>query len=147
MRAATTFLALVIGAVVISCSGSQEATEPTVVPGVLGPGKWGSPTAGLEITASEAKARFEFCADGTLTTPILLTPDGRFDVSGTYVRNIGPSIQAKTARYVGLWRPTSITLTVFLSDPIGPNGSDVVGPFDLALGAAGPPIRPCPVIY
>jgi hypothetical protein len=128
-------------------SCSHSATEPTIVPGTLGPGKWGSATAAVEITADSAKARFDFCAHGTLTAPILLTPDGRFDVPGTYVREIGPAIQAKSARYVGLWRPTSITLTVFLSDPIGPNASDVVGPFDLTLGAAGPPNRICPIIY
>ena len=61
--------------------------------------------------------------------------------------NIGPSIQAKSARYVGLWRPNSLTITVFLSEPLGPNNSDVVGPFDLKLGDAGPPIRPCPIVY
>jgi hypothetical protein len=78
---------------------------------------------------------------------MLLTPDGRFDVAGTYVRNVGPSIQAKSARYVGLWRPASITVIVLPSEPLGPNDSDVVGPFDLTLGAAGPPTRLCPVVY
>ena len=33
------------------------------------------------------------------------------------------------------------------TDPIGPNNSDVVGPFDLELDGAGPPERPCPIIY
>src|SRR5687768_15789321 len=81
---------------VSGCSGSSS-TEATVVPGVLGPGKWGGPSVGLEITSSAATAHFDFCAEGTLTVPILLTPDGRFDVPGTYVRNIGPSIAAKSA--------------------------------------------------
>jgi hypothetical protein len=115
------------------------------VPGTLGPGKWGGPSAALEITSTSGTARFDFCADGTLTVPVLLTPDGRFDVPGTYMRNIGPSVQAKSARYVGLWRPTSITMTVFLSDPIGPNNSDVVGPFDMDLNGAGSPPRSCPI--
>jgi hypothetical protein len=131
-------------AIVAACSGSSS-TDPTVIPGTLGPGKWGSPTAGLEITNATGLVRFEFCATGTLTVPVLLTSDGRFDVPGTYIRNIGPSVQAKSARYVGLWRPRSLTLTVFLSDPIGPNTSDVVGPFDLDLDGAGPPERPCPL--
>jgi hypothetical protein len=139
--------ALAAASALVACPGSNRATGPTIVPGTLGPAKWGSATAALEITADSATARFDFCAHGTLTAPILLTPDGRFDVPGTYVREIGPAIQAKSARYVGLWRPTSITLTVFLSDRIGPNDSDVVGPFDLTLGAAGPPNRPCPIIY
>jgi hypothetical protein len=131
----------------IAACSSSSATEPTIIPGTLGPGKWGSPTAGLEITNTTGVVRFDFCANGTLTVPVLLTPDGRFDVPGTYIRNIGPSVQAKSARYVGLWRPRSVTLTVFLSDPIGPNNSDVVGPFDLDLNGAGPPERPCPIIY
>jgi hypothetical protein len=63
------------------------------------------------------------------------------------VRNIGPSIAAKSARYVGLWRPSLVTMTVFLSDPLGPNESTVVGPFDMAPNQPGPPIKPCPVIY
>jgi hypothetical protein len=140
----TAAVAMTMVAIVAACSGSAS-TDPTVIPGTLGPGKWGSPTAGLEITDSTGLVRFEFCATGTLTVPVLLTSDGRFDVPGTYIRNIGPSVQAKSARYVGLWRPRSLTLTVFLSDPIGPNTSDVVGPFDLDLDGAGPPERPCPL--
>jgi len=139
-------VAIAMVALVAGCS-SSSATEPTTVPGTLGPGKWGGPSAGLEITNTAGLVRFDFCANGTMTVPVLLTPDGRFDVPGTYIRNIGPSVQAKSARYVGLWRPRSITLTVFLSDPIGPNNSDVVGPFDLELDGAGPPERPCPIIY
>ena len=133
------------GAMLAACSST--ATEPTVIPGTLGPGKWGGPSVGLEITSTTGTAHFDFCAEGTLTVPVLLTPDGRFDVPGTYVRNVGPSVQAKSARYVGLWRPTSLTLTVFLSDPIGPNGSDIVGPFDLDVNQPAPPQRPCPIIY
>lgn len=133
-------------ALLLACSVSSS-TDPATVPGTLGPGKWGSPSVGLEITNSSATAHFDFCAEGTLTVPILLGPDGRFDVPGTYVRNIGPSIQAKSARYIGLWRPTSLTMTVVLSDPIGPNGSDIVGPFDLVPDQSGPPERPCPIAY
>jgi hypothetical protein len=139
-------LGLVSVLVLAGCSRSST-TDPVTVPGTLGPGKWGGPSVGLEVTATEAKAHFDFCAEGTLTVPILLTPDGRFDVPGTYVRNIGPSISAKSARYVGLWRPTIVTITVFLSDPIGPNESTVVGPFDMVLNQAGPPIKPCPIVY
>lgn len=135
----------IVTAVVLGgCSGTG-ATETTDTPGVLGPGKWGSPSALLEVTASGAAIRFDFCATGTLSAPVLLTPDGRFDVPGTYVRNVGPSIAAKSARYVGLWRRTSVTVTVLLSDPLGPNDSDVVGPFDLVPGHPGPPERPCPI--
>jgi hypothetical protein len=145
-RAAVTIGQFVV-ALTMGCSGSSTATDPSIVPGTLGPGKWGGPSVGLDITTTEANAHFDFCAEGTLKVPILLTPDGRFDVAGTYVRNIGPSIQAKSARYVGLWRPTSVTMTVLLSEPLGPNGSDVVGPFDMTLNAPGPPVRPCPIIY
>lgn len=139
---------VVCGALLSMLAGcSRSTTAPVNAPGTLGPGKWGGPSVGLEITATEAKAHFDFCAEGTLSVPILLTPDGRFDVQGTYVRNIGPSIAAKSARYVGLWRPSFVTMTVFLSDPLGPNESTVVGPFDMAPNQPGPPIKPCPVIY
>jgi hypothetical protein len=124
---------------------SRSSTGPASVPGALGPGKWGGPIVGLTVTATDATARFDFCASGTLVVPILLTSDGRFDVPGTYVRNIGPSIAAKSARYVGLWRPSLVTITVFLSDPLGPNESTVVGPFDMVPNDPGPPVRPCPI--
>ena len=137
-------LAVITAVLTVGCSGTS-ATETTGVPGVLGPGKWGSPSALLEVTATAAVIRFDFCANGTLTAPVLLTPDGRFDVPGTYVRNIGPAISAKSARYVGLWRRASVTVAVLLSDPLGPNDSDVVGPFDLSPGHPGPPERPCPI--
>jgi hypothetical protein len=132
-------------AAIAACSKSS-GTEPVVDSSVL-TGKWGGPDVGIDATVSPVTAHFDFCAEGTLTSPVLLTPEGRFDVPGTYVRNIGPSIQAKSARYVGLWRQKSLTLTVFLSEPLGPNNSDVVGPFDLELGKAGPPIKPCPIVY
>ena len=132
-------------ATVWACSKSS-GTEPLVNPSVL-TGKWGGPDVGIDATVSPVTAHFDFCAEGTLTSPVLLTPEGRFDVPGTYVRNIGPSVQSKSARYVGLARQSSMTVTVFLSDPIGPNNSDVVGPFDLEFGKAGPPIKPCPIVY
>jgi hypothetical protein len=138
-------VAVSVAALAGACSGSSS--DPTAAPGVLGPGKWGGPSALLDVTTSAATVRFDFCAEGTLTVPVLLTPDGRFDVPGTYVRNIGPSISAKSARYVGLWRRASLTLTVLLSEPLGPNESDVVGPFDLTPGHPGPPERPCPIAY
>ena len=144
MRYLSAVLAAGFFGVVCGCSGAST-TEATENPGVLAPGTWGGPSVGLEITSSAATAHFDFCAEGTLTVPILLTPDGRFDVPGTYVRNIGPSIAAKSARYVGLWRPTLLTLTVFLSDPLGPNESTVVGPFDLRPGQPGPAPKPCPI--
>ena len=83
-------IASLCAALVLGCSSA--ATEVTSAPGTLGPGTWGGPSVGLTITATEAAAHFDFCAEGTLKVPILLTPDGRFDVSGTYARNIGPSI-------------------------------------------------------
>ena len=147
MRRVVAVLGLTVFAGTIGCS-SSASTDPTTVPGTLGPGKWGSESALLEITgADSANARFDFCAEGRTAAPILLTPDGQFNVPGTYIRNIGPSIQARSARYVGLWRPSSLTLTVVLGDPIGPNESNIVGPFDLVPGHTGPPPRPCPIVH
>jgi hypothetical protein len=128
---------------VVACSSSTAVPAP-IVPDKL-VGRWGSGDMGLVITDTSAAAHFDFCADGTLKVPIFLDPSGRFDTPGTYVRSIGPAIQAKSARYVGLWRPASLTVTVFLSDPIGPTGTEIVGPFDLLPNAAGPPTRPCPI--
>jgi hypothetical protein len=127
----------------LGCSSST--IEPGETPDTLGPGRWGSADMALVITDTTATTRFDFCADGTIKVPIFVDPDGRFEASGTYVRQIGPSVQARSARYVGLWRPASLTIAVFLSDSIGPTGSDVVGPFDLRPNESGPPIRICPI--
>jgi hypothetical protein len=139
-------IAVGVGGGVLVAGCSSSSTDPDV-PGTLGPGKWGGPSVGLTVTATEAAAHFDFCAEGTLTVPILLTPDGRFDVPGTYVRYIGPSIAAKSARYIGLWRPSLVTLTVILSDPLGPNESTIVGPFDMQPDRPGPAVKPCPIVY
>jgi hypothetical protein len=135
-----------LAAALVACSDDSTTTEATI-PDRLGPGRWGSRDMGIVVTDTSAAVRFDFCADGTMRVPVFLDEGGRFDVQGTYVRNIGPSIQARTARYVGLWRPATVTVTVFLSDPIGPNGTEVVGPFDLLPNDAGPPERPCPIVY
>jgi hypothetical protein len=131
--------------VLASCSST--AVPPTSVPAQLGAGKWGSADMGLVVTDTGAVAKFAFCANGTIKGPIPLDPSGRFDVPGTYVRSVGPAIEAKSARYVGLWRPVFLTVTVFLSDPIGPLGSTVAGPYDIRPNADGPPDTPCPIVY
>jgi hypothetical protein len=144
---ATRLLAIPLLAMVFAACANTATAPAGTNNGVLGPGKWGSSDMGLVVTDSDATAHFDFCADGTIKTPIFLDPAGRFDSPGTYVRSIGPAIQARSARYIGLYRGTSLTVTVVLSDPLGPNGSDVVGPFDLVLNADGPPVRPCPIVY
>jgi hypothetical protein len=131
----------------LAAACSSSSIEPATVPDRLGPGRWGSRDLGLIVTDTLARAHFDFCAEGTIRVPIFLDPSGRFDAQGTYVRNIGPSIQARTARYVGLWRRGLVTITVVLSDSIGPTGTDVVGPFDLVPNDDGPPVRPCPIVY
>jgi hypothetical protein len=65
-------------------SNSEAATKDRRVP----EGKWGGPHVRLEVLAERAEFEFD-CAHGRLKGPLLLQ-NGRFAVTGTYVRERGP---------------------------------------------------------
>lgn len=67
-------------------SATSSAPRPLDVR--LPEGKWGGQHVRLDVTATGANIEFD-CGHGTLSGPLILR-EGRFAVSGTYVREGGP---------------------------------------------------------
>jgi hypothetical protein len=118
---------------VLSACGPTSPSDP---PSLLG--GWAGDH--VQLTVSQANAIVEFdCAHGTLDQPMMADRDGRFDVSGTFVREHGGPVRPgevpdqHPARYAGVTAGQKMTLTVTVND----QPPTVVGPFALVQGAAG----------
>jgi hypothetical protein len=87
-------------------------------PNQLSPGIWGGNQAILEI--SDGKSSLEFaCANGTISEPIVLDSEGRFEVPGFYTREgPGPVRQGgnnqSRALYSGVVKDDTMTLSIRL---------------------------------
>lgn len=95
-------------------------------------GMWGGPHIGVDLEGGLGTVQFD-CAAGSIDQPII--SGGSFSIPGTYrpgatgpVR-VGQIFTAKRATYSGTATKTTMTMSVTLED------GEVLGPFDLALGA------------
>jgi hypothetical protein len=100
-------------------------------------GAWGAVGIAMEVTESGARLEFD-CAHGTVSEPLLLDSEGRFDVKGLFFREHGGPIREGEApkgepvRYSGQVTGENMTLTV------KPEGSDSpIGSFTLLHGKTG----------
>jgi hypothetical protein len=100
-------------------------------------GSWGGTSIALNVTAEGAAVQFD-CAHGTITgSPMTIDASGKFDVTGTYVREHGgPTRLDETpdshpARYSGTTDGRTMSLTITLTD-----SQQTLGPFDLGFGRA-----------
>lgn len=97
-------------------------------------GRWGGTHIALWLGESGGTVEYD-CAHGTIA-PLWVDGSGRFDVSGTYVREHGgperpgEALEPVPARYVGRVSGHSMVLRVFV-------GSETLGPFE--LGRERPP--------
>jgi hypothetical protein len=128
-------LALLCLALVAACSSPTAAGDRRT----LAPGSWGGNHVALEVTSSGGTVEFD-CAHGTITEPIALDDDGRFDAAGTYVREHGGPVRegeedARPARYGGRVQGQTMTLTITVA-------GESVGPFELERGRT-PRITKC----
>lgn len=105
-------------------------------------GPWGGIGIAMEVTDSGARIEFD-CAHGTISEPIFLDSEERFDVKGLNFREHGGPIRegeeskGEPVRYVGQVTGDSMTLT------IKPEGSDTaIGSYKLLRGKTGR-IRKC----
>jgi len=105
-------------------------------------GTWGGTGIALEVTEAGGTLEYD-CAHGTISEPILLDGEGRFDVKGAHYREHGgPVRDGETAngqpvRYTGQVRDEEMTLTV------RPEGRDeVIGNYTLVRGRPGR-VRKC----
>jgi hypothetical protein len=104
---------------------TAQAATPTNAPDKpadgerLATGLWGGPHVRLDVTDTGAEIEFD-CAHGTLKGPLTLA-GGRFDVSGTFMREGGPlrpgnERKGLPARYKGQVAGKRLTLTLVLAD-------------------------------
>jgi hypothetical protein len=114
---------------VVSLAGCVEANVPTVLTG-----NWGGQHLGLMASAAGADLEYD-CAAGKIAEPIRPDESGRFSVVGEHYPGHGGPIRLgeeqvkRPARYAGMVRGDTLTLTVTLSDT-----NEILGSFTLVLG-------------
>ena len=100
-------------------------------------GAWGALGIAMEVTESGARVEFD-CAHGTVSEPLLLDSDGRFDVKGLFFREHGGPIRqgeepkGEPVRYTGQVTGEDMTLTVKPEE-----GDSPIGSFKLVYGKPG----------
>ena len=122
-------LSLLLAAAVLSaCSTSSLANGGSPLTG-----DWGGAHAGLALTLTGGTISYD-CASGGLSAPVVPDGSGDFAVPGVHVRGHGGPVRigevpdSVSARYVGRVSGDRMRLQVFV-------GADVLGPYDLQLGA------------
>ncbi len=110
--------------------------DKAATPRRLAVGAWGGQHMRLSVRADGADIEFD-CAHGTIDGPLTLTPDGRFDVSGTFIREGGPvridiKPTGRPARYEGSLTGQQLTLKVTLTET-----AQDAGTFTLTRGSEG----------
>ena len=100
-------------------------------------GTWGGEHIRMEVTAEGAQIEYD-CAHGTIDQKFVLDAQGRFDLTGTHVREHGGPVRRDEqenrhpARYKGQIKGETMTLTVTESDT-----DQSVGTFNLTRGQQG----------
>src|SRR5262245_56739002 len=122
----------------VNTFGVPASPEPTKRPPLKG--NWGGEGAGVQITEGGAQLVFD-CAKGAIEGPIAPDEDGRFEVTGRYVKEEPGSTpeqrQGVGARYLGQLDGNTLTLSVRLT-----LSRDVLGPFTLTRNRK-PRVREC----
>ena len=114
-------------------SGHAIATIPA--------GTWGGDHAVLEASDSGASLQFD-CAHGAIAGPLAVDADGRFRISGDFVREHGGPIRRgenerrEAVFYTGRIQGRTMSLTVELPAREAP-----MPRFDLELGSPGRIVR------
>lgn len=97
-------------------------------------GVWGGPHILMNVTESGALITYD-CAHGTIDQRIVSDHDGRFELQGTHVREVGGPVRSDhqpdshPARYAGRVEGKTMTLTVTLTDT-----KESAGTFSLTYG-------------
>jgi len=116
-----------------TCSGVTASGESRRVAA----GSWGGMGIRIEVTETGAQIEYD-CAHGTISEPLLLDADGRFDVKGLHFREHGGPVRegeearGDPVRYTGRVTGENMTLTV------RSEGSDThAGSYELVRGKTG----------
>lgn len=108
--------------------------------GRVAEGTWGGDHIRVEVSAEGGVgAEVEYdCARGKISAPLDVDAEGRFDLSGTHVREgpgpirVGITPPTRPARFAGRISGEEMTLTVTLTDT-----SQEIGVFNLRRGSEG----------
>jgi|ERR1043166_2196014 hypothetical protein len=121
-----------------SCGAKGGASKVSVEDGKrLEKGGWGGEHIRLSVTDGGAEVEYD-CAHSTITKPIVLDGDGRFDVRADFVVEHGGPIRrdqpppVRPARYAGRVEGDTMTLAVTLTDT-----GESAGNFTLTRGSSG----------
>lgn len=130
-RALSSLCALAVAAAALGAGPSGGDTKRVAA------GAWGAAGIAMDITASGARIEYD-CAHGTITEPLVLDADGRFDVKGRHSREHGGPVRegedsnGQPVRYTGQVTGDTMTLTVM------PEGSDTaISSHTLVRGKTG----------
>lgn len=119
-------------------------TRTSAADGPLPLGTWGGDSAGLIVSDTAAHLHIG-CTFGDVSGRIEISPQGDFDVQGSYMLRaypitVGPTVPA---RFVGHVSNNEATITVTVDDTV--TGHTVVrGPVVVRLGVE-PRLGPCPI--
>src|SRR2546425_13277881 len=94
---------LQVAVISYACSGDHLGGAPQSAgsPGALLSGDWGGPHAALSAAADGATLQFD-CGRGSITVPVQLDAQGRFDVAGEYVTQPGGRSEEHTSELQSL---------------------------------------------
>ena len=122
-------LALLAGAACLAAAAGSSRRASS--------GSWGATGIHLEVTDSGGILEYD-CAHGTISEPLVLDSDGRFDVKGRHFREHGGPVrdgernEGVAVRYAGRVVGDTMTLTV---RPEG--GDEPIGNYTLTRGNTG----------
>ena len=124
-----------------ACSSATSSDQPART---LALGSWGGDSVGVIVSDSVVHVHIG-CTKGDFRRPPLLSADGVFDVTGTYILRaypieIGPSLPA---RFTGWVRGGRLRITVAVDDTV--DGRHVTRGPALALSGRAPKLGPCPI--
>jgi hypothetical protein len=121
--------------------GVLSACGPTAPSPAAVVSEWGGEHVHLTINTTSSTLEFD-CARGTVDQSLVPDKNGRFAVSGTFVRGHGGPVRSDEsadrhpARYAGVIRGKSMELTVTLTD-----SAETIGTFNLVQGTQGLLVR------
>ena len=126
---------LLIALVVLFFSQSAESASGRAPARAVPPGVWGGDHIRMEVSLDGAEIEFD-CARGTISAPLTLDAQGRFQVKGIYKRDTPAPAAAgadagANAVYSGTLKGGAIHLEVSVS------GQSAVQSFNLVQGDQG----------
>jgi hypothetical protein len=125
-----------------STSEGGSDPKPQSDPQRVASGTWGGEHVRLEVTENGAEIEFD-CAHGSLPAPIRPDRQGRFEVTGVFIREapgpirLGHEPKPRPASYSGAVADKKMTLHVRLTD-----ADEAIGTYTLELGGPGR-VRKC----